>query len=195
MVHNLPFQYRKDPWILALTAALQVKLDSQGENIRSLADQMSLDTVTWNIAVEEQLAGITPPAGATLEQRRAALRAKWRSSRKATLAQIKAVAESWTSHEVRASFLEGVIGLDIINLEEGEVEDIRQAVDVIKPAHLPLRLTEWKMDWPTVYVGCAIQSARRFTLLQEPYKQPMWAVPVYAGTVTRQSKWILLEQE
>lgn len=153
MVHNLPFQYRKDPWILALTAALQVKLDSQGENIRSLADQMSLDTVTWNIAVEEQLAGITPPAGATLEQRRAALRAKWRSSGKATLAQIKAVAESWTSHEVRASFLEGVIGLDIINLEEGEVEDIRQAVDVIKPAHLPLRVTERQYVKTDVFVG------------------------------------------
>lgn len=195
MVHNLPIQYRKDPWILALAAALQAKLDRQGEETASLAVQMSLDTVTWNITVEERLAGITPLAGATLEQRRAALKAKWRSSGKATLAQIKAVAESWASYEVRASFLEGVIGLDIINLEEGEIEEIRQAVDVIKPAHLPLRLTEWKVVWPTVYVGCAMQSARRFTLLQEPYKQPMWAVPVYAGTVTRQSRWILLEQE
>ena len=195
MVHNLPFQYRKDPWILALAAALQAKLDRQGEETASLGVQMSLDTVTWNIAVEERLAGLTSLAGATLEQRRAALKAKWRSSGKATLAQIKAVAESWASYEVRASFLEGVIGLDIINLEEGEIEEIRQAVDVIKPAHLPLRLTEWKVVWPTVYVGCAMQSARRFTLLQEPYKQPMWAVPVYAGTVTRQSRWILLEQE
>ena len=153
MVHNLPFQYRKDPWILALAAALQAKLDRQGEETASLAVQMSLDTVTWNIAVEERLAGITPPAGATLEQRRAALKAKWRSSGKATLAQIKAVAESWTSQEVRASFLEGVIGLDIINLEEGEVEDIRDAVEVIKPAHLPLKIVERQYVRSTAYVG------------------------------------------
>lgn len=195
MLNNLPRQYRKDPWIIALATALQRVLDGQEEETASLIDQMSLDTVTWNIVVEERLAGINPSAGAALEQRRAVLKAKWRSSGKATLAQIKAVAESWASHEVRASFLEGVIGLDVINLEEGEVEDIREAVDEIKPAHLPLRLTEWKMVWPTVYVGCAIQSTRRFTLLQEPYKQPMWAVPVYAGAVTRQSKYMLLEQE
>ena len=54
MVHNLPSQYRKDPWILALAAALQAKLDRQGEETASLAVQMSLDTVTWNIAVEER---------------------------------------------------------------------------------------------------------------------------------------------
>lgn len=195
MLSNLPSQYRKDPWILALAAALRGALDGRDAEIASLEEQMSLDTVTWNIAVEERLAGIIPPAGATLEQRRAALKAKWRSSGKATLAQIQAVAESWASHEVRASFLEGVIGLDIINLEEGEIEDIREAVDVLKPAHLPLRLTEWKVAWPVVHMGCAVQSARRFTLLQEPYKQPMWAVPIYAGTVMRQSKFMLLEQE
>lgn len=153
MVHNLPSQYRKDPWILALAAALQGRLDSQGEEIASLADQMSLDTVTWNIAVEERLAGITPMAGATLEQRRAALKAKLRSGGKATLAQIQAVAESWASREVRASFLEGVIGLDIINLEEGTVEDIRAAVEVIKPAHLPLEITERQYGRTDVFLG------------------------------------------
>ena len=153
MVHNLPIQYRKDPWILALAAALQAKLDRQGEETASLAVQMSLDTVTWNITVEERLAGITPPAGATLEQRRAALRAKWRSSGKATLAQIQAVAESWESQRVETSFLAGVIGIDIINLRQGTVAEIREAVEKIKPAHLPLEITERQYVETPILVG------------------------------------------
>ena len=88
--------------------------------------------------VEERVAGIVPPAGATVEQRRAALRAKWRSSGKATLAQIQAVAESWESQRVETSFLAGVIGIDVINLRQGTVAEIREAVEKIKPAHLPL---------------------------------------------------------
>ena len=103
MLNNLPVQYRRDPWLIVLAAALQVPMDRQGEVIRSLPNQISLDRVTWNLPVEERVAGIVPPAGATVEQRRAALRAKWRSSGKATLAQIQAVAESWESQRVETS--------------------------------------------------------------------------------------------
>ena len=80
MLNNLPVQYRRDPWLIVLAAALQVPIDRQGGVIRSLPNQISLDRVTWNLPVEERVAGIVPPAGATVEQRRAALRAKWRSS-------------------------------------------------------------------------------------------------------------------
>ena len=107
MLNNLPVQYRRDPWLIVLAAALQVPIDRQGGVIRSLPNQISLDRVTWNLPVEERVAGIVPPAGATVEQRRAALRAKWRSSGKATLAQIQAVAESWESQRVETSFLAG----------------------------------------------------------------------------------------
>ena len=153
MVGNLPTAYRRDPWILALAGALKAVLAVQGAETASLVEQMSLDTVTWNLAVEERLAGITPPAGATLEQRRAALKAKWRAGGKATLAQIQAVAESWASRRTEASFLDGVIGLDIINLEEGTVERIRAAVELIKPAHLPLRITERQYQPARAYAG------------------------------------------
>ena len=134
MLNNLPVQYRRDPWLIVLAAALQVPMDRQGGVIRSLPSQISLDRVTWNLPVEERVAGIVPPAGATVEQRRAALRAKWRSSGKATLAQIQAVAESWESQRVETSFLAGVIGIDIINLRQGTVAEIREAVEKIKPA-------------------------------------------------------------
>ena len=80
MLNNLPVQYRRDPWLIVLAAALQVPMDRQGGVIRSLPSQISLDRVTWNLPVDERVAGIVPTAGATVEQRRAALRSKWRSS-------------------------------------------------------------------------------------------------------------------
>ena len=153
MLNNLPVQYRRDPWLIVLAAALQVPMDRQGEVIRSLPNQISLDRVTWNLPVEERVAGIVPPAGATVEQRRAALRAKWRSSGKATRAQIQAVAESWESQRVETSFLAGVIGIDIINLRQGTVAEIREAVEKIKPAHLPLEITERQYVETPILVG------------------------------------------
>ena len=93
MLDNLPVQYRKDPWIMALAAAVEAKLAGQRGEIASLPQQMSLDTVSWNLPVEERVAGISPAPGASLEQRRTALKARWRSSGKATLEQIQTVAQ------------------------------------------------------------------------------------------------------
>ncbi|WP_337653061.1 putative phage tail protein [Clostridium sp.] len=172
MLNNLPVQYRRDPWLIVLAAALQVPMDRQGGVIRSLPNQISLDRVTWNLPVEERVAGIVPPAGATVEQRRAALRAKWRSSGKATLAQIQAVAESWESQRVETSFLAGVIGIDIINLRQGTVAEIREAVEKIKPAHLPLEITERQYVETPILVGALARQGDSMILWEVDCNDP-----------------------
>lgn len=172
MLNNLPVQYRRDPWLIVLAAALQVPMDRQGGVIRSLPNQISLDRVTWNLPVEERVAGIVPPAGATVEQRRAALRAKWRSSGKATLAQIQAVAESWESQRVETSFLAGVIGIDIINLRQGTVAEIREAVEKIKPAHLPLEITERQYVETPILVGAMARQGDSMILWEVDCNDP-----------------------
>ena len=172
MLNNLPVQYRRDPWLIVLAAALQVPMDRQGGVIRSLPNQISLDRVTWNLPVEERVAGIVPPARATVEQRRAALRAKWRSSGKATLAQIQAVAESWESQRVETSFLAGVIGIDIINLRQGTVAEIREAVEKIKPAHLPLEITERQYVETPILVGALARQGDSMILWEVDCNDP-----------------------
>ena len=172
MLNNLLVQYRRDPWLIVLAAALQVPIDRQGGVIRSLPNQISLDRVTWNLPVEERVAGIVPPAGATVEQRRAALRAKWRSSGKATLAQIQAVAESWESQRVETSFLAGVIGIDIINLRQGTVAEIREAVEKIKPAHLPLEITERQYVETPILVGALARQGDSMILWEVDCNDP-----------------------
>ena len=121
MINNLPSQYRKDPWILALAAALQSKLDGQGAEIAGIPAQMSLDTVTWNLAVEERLAGITPPAGATLEQ-------------------IQAVADSWHNGQVAVTFPNGTIVVQFVG-DFGvpdDLDSLKNAIQMVIPAHLGL---------------------------------------------------------
>ena len=172
MLNNLPVQYRRDPWLIVLAAALQVPIDRQGGVIRSLPNQISLDRVTWNLPVEERVAGIVPPAGATVEQRGAARRAKWRSRGKAPLAQIQAVAESWESQRVETSFLAGVIGIDIINLRQGTVAEIREAVEKIKPAHLPLEITERQYVETPILVGALARQGDSMILWEVDCNDP-----------------------
>ena len=152
MVHNLPQQYRLDPWVLDLAAAMRLVLHGQEARADSILRQLSLDTITWALEIEERLTGISPPAGATLEERRSALKAKWRSRGKVTLEQIRLVAASWPSRSVEASFLAGVIYLDIVNLQ-GSAADIAAAVDLVKPAHLPLQIRERQYAGTAVYAG------------------------------------------
>ena len=140
MLNNLPVQYRKDPWITALAAAVQTKLAGQAQETASLPEQMSFDTVTWNLAVEERVAGITPAAGATLEQRRTALKARWRSSGKATLEQIQMVADSWRNGMVEVGFSAGKIVVQFVGafgIPE-DLDSLEAALQLVIPAHLAM---------------------------------------------------------
>ena len=140
MLDNLPVQYRKDPWIMALAAAVEAKLAGQRGEIAPLPQQMSLDTVSWNLPVEERVAGISPAPGASLEQRRTALKARWRSSGKATLEQIQTVADSWRNGAVEAAFTEGRIVVRFVGpfgIPE-DLDSLKAALELVIPAHLAM---------------------------------------------------------
>ena len=104
LVRNLPQQYRQDPWVLALADAILGVLEGQNAASREIRAQLSLETITWALEIEERLAGIVPPAGATLESRRSVLAARYRSSGKVSIETIQAVADAWRNGEVAVSF-------------------------------------------------------------------------------------------
>ena len=138
MLRNLPRQYRSDPWIIALTDAMQAVLEAQEAAAHSVTAQESLDTVDWNLAVEERLAGITPPSGATVESRRTALKAKWRSGGKLTMEQIQAVCDAWKDGEVVVSFPNGSIHLKFCGAfgVPEDLDALKAAMRLVVPAHL-----------------------------------------------------------
>lgn len=63
MLRNLPTAYRTDPWILALCGAVQILLEELGRETAELPVQIRLSELTWQLAVEERLAGLSPRPG------------------------------------------------------------------------------------------------------------------------------------
>lgn len=107
LVRNLPQQYRQDPWVLALADAILGVLEDQSRQSLEIRAQLSLETITWALAIEERAAGIVPPVGATLESRRSVLAARYRSSGKVSIETIQAVADAWRNGEVEVGFAGG----------------------------------------------------------------------------------------
>lgn len=140
MLDNLPKQYRKDPWITELAEAIGGELTEQAEQMDSLLAQMSLNTVTWNLEVEERIAGISPSPGTSLEDRRSALKAKWRSSGKVDLEQIQAVADSWKNGETSVDFSAGSFVVKFIGAFgiPDDIDALKRAVGLVIPCHLPV---------------------------------------------------------
>ena len=138
MLHNLPRQYREDPTVKVLANAIQSVLESQEAEAVTVPSQISLDAVTWNLETEERLVNITPPAGATLESRRTALKAKWRSGGKLTIEQVQAVCDAWKNGEVVVSFPNGSIRLLFVGAYgvPVDLDALKAAVRLVIPAHL-----------------------------------------------------------
>ena len=138
MLHNLPRQYREDPTVKVLANAIQSVLEGQEAEAVTVPSQISLDAVTWNLETEERLVNITPAAGATLESRRTALKAKWRSGGKLTIEQVQAVCDSWKNGEVVVSFPNGSIRLLFVGAYgvPVDLDALKAAVRLVIPAHL-----------------------------------------------------------
>lgn len=138
LVRNLPQQYREDPWVLALADAILGVLEDQDAQSVSIREQLSLDTITWALEIEEALAGIVPPADATLENRRSTLKAKLRSSGKVTIELIQAVCDAWKNGEVVVSFTGGKIRLQFVGAYgvPVDLDTLKAAVHLVIPAHL-----------------------------------------------------------
>ena len=67
LVRNLPQQYRQDPWVLALADAILGVLEDQSRQSLEIRAQLSLETITWALAIEERAAGIVPPVACLRE--------------------------------------------------------------------------------------------------------------------------------
>ena len=138
MLDNLPRQYRRDPTVKALSGAIEGVLAALETEAASVPPQISLDAVTWNLETEERLVGITPAPGATPEERRTALKSKWRAGGKLTIEQVQAVCDAWKNGEVVVSFPGGKIRLQFVGAYgvPVDLDALKAAVRLVIPAHL-----------------------------------------------------------
>ena len=141
MLASLPTAYRKDAWVIALLSAIAGVDDAQRADADETAQQMFLGSMTWALAIEERIAGITPAAGASLEERRSVLQAKWRSATgKCDVDLIQRVCDSWQSGEVDVDFVDGEIVLRFVGAygvpDADALAALQSAVQEVIPAHL-----------------------------------------------------------
>ena len=141
MLGSLPTAYRKDAWVIALLSAIAGVDDAQRADADETAQQMFLDSMTWALAIEERIAGITPAAGASVEERRSVLQAKWRSATgKCDVDLIQRVCDSWQNGEVDVDFVDGEIVLRFVGAygvpDADALAALQSAVQEVIPAHL-----------------------------------------------------------
>lgn len=144
MLGSLPTAYRKDAWVIALLSAIAGVDDAQRADADETAQQMFLDSMTWALAIEERIAGITPAAGASLEERRSVLQAKWRSATgKCDVDLIQRVCDSWQNGEVDVDFADGEIVLRFVGAygvpDADALAALQSAVQEVIPAHLAVQ--------------------------------------------------------
>ena len=144
MLGSLPTAYRKDAWVIALLSAIAGVDDAQRADADETAQQMFLDSMTWALAIEERIAGITPAAGAGVEERRSVLQAKWRSATgKCDVDLIQRVCDSWQNGEVDVDFVDGEIVLRFVGAygvpDADALAALQSAVQEVIPAHLAVK--------------------------------------------------------
>ena len=144
MLSSLPTAYRKDAWVIALLSAIAGVDSAQRADADETAQQMFLDSMTWALAIEERIAGITPAAGASLEERRSVLQAKWRSATgKCDVDLIQRVCDSWQNGEVDVDFVDGEIVLRFVGAygvpDADALAALQSAVQEVIPAHLAVK--------------------------------------------------------
>lgn len=144
MLSSLPTAYRKDAWVIALLSAIADVDSAQRADANETAQQMFLDSMTWALAIEERIAGITPAAGATLEERRSVLQAKWRSATgKCDVDLIQRVCDSWENGQVDVDFVDGEIILEFVGSygvpDADALAALQSAVQEVIPAHLAVK--------------------------------------------------------
>ena len=125
MLASLPTAYRKDAWVIALLSAIAGVDSAQRADADETAQQMFLDSMTWALAIEERIAGITPAAGAGVEERRSVLQAKWRSA------------------TGKCDFVDGEIVLRFVGAygvpDADALAALQSAVQEVIPAHLAVQ--------------------------------------------------------
>jgi len=134
---------RKDPLYISFFGAL----DGEIKRIDELSDELKSDFFFDRMSEEscrffEKFLVITVRSGATLEERRTNIKAKWRGKGKNCVVLLQRVCDSWKNGETVVDFLNGKIKIKFVG-EFGVPEDLealQNAVDEIKPAHLAYEL-------------------------------------------------------
>lgn len=151
---QLPDFLLADPTTEAISEALRLAGTQALDLVASGKAQFSPATATWGLPWWERILGIIPPPGASLEQRRRAILAKFMGQCMPTKAAIEAIGRTMTGHPsgVTEHFPTYMTELSFYGAAPGFLQmdfaPLYDAVNAMIPAHLLFFLTP--VSWQSV---------------------------------------------
>ena len=137
MLNYLPPFLRKSSYYQQILGAEGGQFDDLTTAQAGLKAQLSVDTSTWALAICERELGITIDLSKPADERRSVIKSKMRGTGRIGAALIKLVVDSWTNGEVEVDF-NGSIQITFTSVlgSPPNIQDVYDAVEEIKPAHL-----------------------------------------------------------
>lgn len=150
----LPEDYPRSPAVVELQKALEKLGTATEEDVADLLEQFFLDTATWGLSCWEKVYGVESNAGKPLEVRRSAVRAKLRGVGTTTVELVQNVSESFVNGEVAVvehndQYRFDIVMLSVIGIPPN-MEDLKRAIEEIKPAHLAYEIIIKYNTWGMV---------------------------------------------
>ncbi len=140
LIYLLPDDYRKSVAVVELQSAIEQAGTAAELAVEDVMAQLFLDTATWGLTYWEKMYGIEGDVKKSYEIRRSVVRAKMRGVGTTTVEMMKNVAESFVNGEVEVIeenhlYQFQIKMLSVIGIPPN-MEDLKQAIEEIKPAHL-----------------------------------------------------------
>lgn len=184
--------YRKDKFTLELTKTISIQLDKAEQNIKEIAKQQYLDSATWGLDIFEKELNRRAKSK-PIEQRQAAIKAKWRGAGKLTLLLIQRTLQCYITGNIIVAFQKRLmITIQGEILQSVNLYDVVHTIEEVKPAHIGWNL---KYILPeiqnTVAVGSFVQSAIYIHVL--PYTASEWKTEANIAVGSRAHVGIYLE--
>lgn len=141
MLGYLPAYERKSKVFQEIMKAAAKEVDQEYVDIKSLSNQLLINTATWGLAIYEQELGIQTDINKSYEERRNAIIAKWRGIGKIDKNLIRLIAESYAVGDVSVAFNNAII-IYLLGVNETMIgmKDLLNSIEEIKPAHLRLQV-------------------------------------------------------
>lgn len=150
----LPQDYLRSPAMVELQKAIEWAGTEMEVDIDDLCNQLFLGTATWGLSLWEKMFDVKTDLSKSYEFRRAAVRAKMMGTGTTTVELIKNVAESFLGGEVEIveqneKYMFQIVMVSIYGVPPN-VEDLKRALEEIKPAHLGFEIIYLKHSWRDV---------------------------------------------
>ena len=140
LIQYLPEDYVKSASVVELQEGIEGVWLQMEADAQEAEEQLFIDTATWGLAFWERIYGIETDLKKPLEHRRSVVKAKRRGAGTTTVELIKNVSESFVNGEVAVEEHNSEYRFDIIMLSvigiPPNMEDLKRAINEIKPAHL-----------------------------------------------------------